>query len=104
MLLPTEANEEEEELDASFEEFSAPLVVVPVTNVVDDDVTVLLACRLEFGSCGVGEGVLSLFRDSCFCSFSNGVLAVAVTVAVELVMLLFVRRSSGKDEDLKGSG
>lgn len=65
MVLTSETEDEEDSV--SFEEFSVPLVTgggVGVFVAVAVDVAVR-ACLFEFGSCGVGEGVLSLFLESC---------------------------------------
>lgn len=68
-----------------------------------------MAGRLEFGSPAesVGEGVLSLFLDSC-CTLSSGVLRPlplpVVGVVVEDTALLVVALSSGRADDVNGAG
>ena len=67
-----------------------------------------MAGRLELGSPAesVGEGVLSLFLDSC-CTLSSGVLGPlplpVVGVVVEDTALL-VALSSGRADDVNGAG
>jgi hypothetical protein len=89
-----------------------PLALVEVELVVDWEEDEMMAGRLEFGSPAesVGEGVLSLFLDSC-CTLSSGVLRPlplpvvgGVVEDTALLAIVAVALSSGRADDVNGAG